>query len=894
MFDTSNVLAWLQSPTTNGLFSPGFGGFSNGLSLSSYFNTPVANQSAPNSTNLNQNQNEHDMVPPQTPSLRNIMSIPLDVMSSASGAGITRCGGGGGHTAVLLKQRHSLPTVTNATTATAITTTVPNTPNNVITSTTTSFFFSDVANLNSQQQRQQNQLSPPSCGEDEAFTYTPSGRRGHDDDPDDEDENGRTSRYHYNHVSTISEDRGSSSHNSTGAIGESPTVVHSRHRHGANNPSHHNNNNNIICISPLAILNNQQNKKKNYYNYNNDHDDHIPTPTMDFKEIFASPNEQQRLVQHRRYTYPTNKARASTTGTMVEDNNDDNKKSSLHHNDDDEEDEDLNVLLQFTVHHHGTPCRTSAMLDVFRSPPTTTKLRTTGNHRNRTIDATSSRHNNNDDDMNELPQPQEHDHGDDDDGNRLPALHLPLIRNGSKNRMMNPLPVLHQRLTQKHTNKSTNVTNQNDFVPPESDGLGGGKNIEGNTNSSMTYHHPLLYPSTSSLTTDHVHPHHLHPGSHYYSIPPPPGSSSTAGSMRITVGGSGNSKDSKPPYPDYYHHMHAAAAAQHHVMHPGYPPPPHHHHHLYGPYVGYPIYNPLPGTTPGTASSTTYPPQPYGTTSKSTKSTSYKRPLSNNNNTKDSGKGGKTQKASSHADNDNEKSTTGSNKRPALLSTPSSAALGNVNNVGQESNKKLKKSANGPSIGGSTTTNTAGLSNSKKKKASSASCVGSTPVDRQKTLDTIQNLNAAAGGKNDKAAALAAAILRGVTMRPSGKWQAQLYYAGKSRYIGVFDTREKAALAYEIAREKLKSGSAGVGVGGTTGIGSRPAAASSTLGVESSKLSAPTPTTVQSSVGSTDDNKGSSNSAVKSSGSVSCTESLVNLARKAAFDGVNESFSDKP
>lgn len=59
--------------------------------------------------------------------------------------------------------------------------------------------------------------------------------------------------------------------------------------------------------------------------------------------------------------------------------------------------------------------------------------------------------------------------------------------------------------------------------------------------------------------------------------------------------------------------------------------------------------------------------------------------------------------------------------------------------------------------------------------------------------------------KNAHAAALAAAILRGVTMRPSGKWQAQLYYAGKSRYIGVFDTKDKAALAYEIAREKLKS-----------------------------------------------------------------------------------------
>ncbi len=78
-------------------------------------------------------------------------------------------------------------------------------------------------------------------------------------------------------------------------------------------------------------------------------------------------------------------------------------------------------------------------------------------------------------------------------------------------------------------------------------------------------------------------------------------------------------------------------------------------------------------------------------------------------------------------------------------------------------------------------------------------------ADRQKAAATIHSVNAASGGKNDKAAALAAAILRGVTMRPSGKWQAQLYFAGKSRYIGVFDTREKAALAYEIARERLKS-----------------------------------------------------------------------------------------
>jgi hypothetical protein len=102
--------------------------------------------------------------------------------------------------------------------------------------------------------------------------------------------------------------------------------------------------------------------------------------------------------------------------------------------------------------------------------------------------------------------------------------------------------------------------------------------------------------------------------------------------------------------------------------------------------------------------------------------------------------------------------------------------------------------------------------------------------ERKKAAAAIQDLNVAAGGKNDKAAALAAAILRGVTQRPSGKWQAQLYFAGKSRYIGVFDSREKAALAYEIAREKLKIGAA----------------------------------------------------------TAESTDALVNEARKAAFDGVNE------
>ena len=38
-----------------------------------------------------------------------------------------------------------------------------------------------------------------------------------------------------------------------------------------------------------------------------------------------------------------------------------------------------------------------------------------------------------------------------------------------------------------------------------------------------------------------------------------------------------------------------------------------------------------------------------------------------------------------------------------------------------------------------------------------------------------------------------------------------MYYAGKSRYIGVFDSKEKASLAYEIAREVLKTDKDGNG-----------------------------------------------------------------------------------
>jgi hypothetical protein len=42
--------------------------------------------------------------------------------------------------------------------------------------------------------------------------------------------------------------------------------------------------------------------------------------------------------------------------------------------------------------------------------------------------------------------------------------------------------------------------------------------------------------------------------------------------------------------------------------------------------------------------------------------------------------------------------------------------------------------------------------------------------DKRASAAAVHAVNAASGNKNDRAAALAAAILRGVTMRPSGKW----------------------------------------------------------------------------------------------------------------------------
>lgn len=114
-------------------------------------------------------------------------------------------------------------------------------------------------------------------------------------------------------------------------------------------------------------------------------------------------------------------------------------------------------------------------------------------------------------------------------------------------------------------------------------------------------------------------------------------------------------------------------------------------------------------------------------------------------------------------------------------------------------------------------------------------------VFKKSKLDPQENEQiAAAIAAVNKSVQLAAGkemvLPRGVTVRPSGKWvsavcfvylpffcskhlmkfitmqsfvfasqQAQLYYAGKSRYIGVFESREDACYAYEVARQILLS-----------------------------------------------------------------------------------------
>eukprot|EP00531_Pseudo-nitzschia_arenysensis_P001046 CAMPEP_0116135648 /NCGR_PEP_ID=MMETSP0329-20121206/11301_1 /TAXON_ID=697910 /ORGANISM="Pseudo-nitzschia arenysensis, Strain B593" /LENGTH=913 /DNA_ID=CAMNT_0003630459 /DNA_START=373 /DNA_END=3114 /DNA_ORIENTATION=- len=332
----------------------------------------------------------------------------------------------------------------------------------------------------------------------------------------------------------------------------------------------------------------------------------------------------------------------------------------------------------------------------------------------------------------------------------LPSLQLPIIGGRDSDGKGT-------RLTRKtHSRDHNDVSDDRVAKPMSQTSSGPAVELKPKSTTEASKKPPTtgsMHPASRSYPPMSSHyPHHESP--YYPSLHP---AMAHGGSMRVVVGGpppnrGKSTSDSqrvrsyamgpRGEYPPPY-----PPPPSHYSRHRGAPPPPPPHMHPH--YARYP---PHPAHAHGAPPRHMPPPPLYGAHPKSKSSSSSTSSTKKQLTKVVPGKAGL--------------------KRPAPTSTP-------------KSSKKSKKQ--GPA----------------KKKNRSPQLVDK--EDRQKAAATIQAVNQASGGKNNKAAALAAAILRGVTMRPSGKWQAQLYFAGKSRYIGVFDTREKAALAYEIAREKLKS-----------------------------------------------------------------------------------------
>ena len=106
----------------------------------------------------------------------------------------------------------------------------------------------------------------------------------------------------------------------------------------------------------------------------------------------------------------------------------------------------------------------------------------------------------------------------------------------------------------------------------------------------------------------------------------------------------------------------------------------------------------------------------------------------------------------------------------------------------------------------------------KKTPTSKAKNEVTDPADLRRIEEAIRAVNSEYGSGETRRERLAQLQVRGVTQRPSGKWQAQVYYSGKSRYIGVFDSKGEASLAYEIAREVLKMDSTEAQPKGTAAV----------------------------------------------------------------------------
>jgi len=579
---------------------------------------------------------------------------------------------------------------------------------------------------------------------------------------------------------------------------------------------------NIICISPLAstrggTLNGSKTPENKSLSNSGHHSSN--TPMLNFKDIFASPRERALPLLDDGDTPARPPARRPKNGSGTRDPNIDSvhlaERELL-------EDEDLSVLLQLASNHTPVVSDGAAARDanapVFRSPskgdedfPGNLELPMIGDNAEKEGETRKAR----------LAQKKSENGlllGKDDDGFGPPTLGMRSSSTSQPPKGTKGASAANEKNKSKKQKSSASAAGSKKDKSkdrPDEATSSSDKNIRDNSS--------LKSSSSGSISNGNPYPNmgHSYPPVHgdmhgYYPLPSgmPPMPPGASGSMRVVMGGppprrnGGNGKpgspatrppgaSSPPPPPPGYHE---------------YPPPPGNMPYPPRPpgmFPSYPSYNGM-SRYPPTYSH--YPPPPpcqmpmYNAQHPPGTSGSAKEPKRGKNT-----KGGKPQ-----------------GKRSAPPSGPDTAAA--------KPGQVLSSNGPAPPVEGPP-----GQVNKKQKKSpgGQAKRKNKSPpltdrADRDKAAATIKAVNAASGGKNDRAAALAAAILRGVTMRPSGKWQAQLYFAGKSRYIGVFDTREKAALAYEIAREKLKSGPAD----GTM-----------------------TPKS---------------------------TENLVNAARKAAFEGVNE------
>lgn len=233
-------------------------------------------------------------------------------------------------------------------------------------------------------------------------------------------------------------------------------------------------------------------------------------------------------------------------------------------------------------------------------------------------------------------------------------------------------------------------------------------------------------------------PPYPHPGAEVPYYPPMPPGMPPGGSMRVVVGGpppsrgpkSSGSPHNGPPVTGspHGHRPYHMGPGDPNYPPPPYPPPPGHYPHHPGVHPPH-----MQGVPPPHPYHSHYPPPPHHP--------SHRPHMPLYGSHPQPGKPKATAKKTKGP-----KPTKSGTKRPAgaLSPKPSSAT------------KKKKSSPSGAP--------------KKKNKSPQLTDKG----ERQKAAATIHSVNAASGGKNDKAAALAAAILRGVTMRPSGKWVSHL------------------------------------------------------------------------------------------------------------------------